>query len=98
MPEVTALRSLEEAVGALPAGMRLLVLDEDERTARLGAEAGEGPLALVVGPEGGLAREEVEALRAAGGIPVSLGPLVLRTETAGVAALAVIRHLDGLLG
>ena len=98
VPEVTALRSLEEAVGALPAGMRLLVLDEDERTARLGAEAGEGPVALVVGPEGGLAREEVEALRAAGGIPVSLGPLVLRTETAGVAALAVIRHLDGLLG
>jgi 16S rRNA (uracil1498-N3)-methyltransferase len=98
VPEVTGLRPLAEAVGAVPTGMRLLVLDEDERTARLRAEVREGPVALVVGPEGGLAREEVEALRAAGGVPVSLGPLVLRTETAGVAALAVIRHLDGLLG
>jgi 16S rRNA (uracil1498-N3)-methyltransferase len=98
VPEVTALRPLEEAVAALPPGMRLLVLDEDERTGRLGAAAGKGPVALVVGPEGGLAREEVDALRAAGGVPVSLGPLVLRTETAGIAALAVIRHLDGMLG
>jgi 16S rRNA (uracil1498-N3)-methyltransferase len=55
-------------------------------------------VAIVVGPEGGLTREEVGTLRAAGGVPVSLGPLVLRTETAGLAALAVLRHLDGLLG
>jgi 16S rRNA (uracil1498-N3)-methyltransferase len=98
VPEVTALRPLDEAVRALPAGIRLLVLDEDERTERLASAAGAGPAALVIGPEGGLAREEVEALRAAGGVPVSLGPLVLRTETAGIAALAVLRHLDGLLG
>ena len=98
MPEVTPLRPLDEAVRALPAGIRLLVLDEGERTERLGQAAGEGPVGLVVGPEGGLAREEVEALRAGGGIPVSLGPLVLRTETAAIAALAVLRHLDGLLG
>ena len=98
VPEVTALRPLDEAVRALTAGVRLLVLDEEERTERLGLAAGEGPVALVVGPEGGLAREEVEALRAAGGVPVSLGPLVLRTETASLAALAVLRHLDGLLG
>lgn len=98
VPEVASLRALEEAVPALEAGMRLLVLDEEEQGERLGRAAGDGPVALVVGPEGGLAREEVQTLRAAGGIPVSLGPLVLRTETAGVAALAVLRHLDGLLG
>jgi len=55
-------------------------------------------VAIVVGPEGGLDRAEVEALRAAGGVPVSLGPLVLRTETAGLAAIAVLRHAEGLLG
>ncbi len=98
VPEVALLRPLAEAVRALPAGMRLLVLDEEERSERLGGAAGAGAVALVVGPEGGLAREEVEALRAAGGMPVSLGPLVLRTETAGLAALAVLRHLDGVLG
>ncbi|HVP61805.1 MAG TPA: 16S rRNA (uracil(1498)-N(3))-methyltransferase [Myxococcaceae bacterium] len=98
VPEVAALRPLEEAVKALPTGVRLLVLDEEEQRERLGPAAGDGAVALVIGPEGGLEREEVEALRTAGGVPVSLGPLVLRTETAGVAALAVLRHLDGLLG
>ena len=98
VPEVTVLRALDEAVRTLPAGVRLLVLDEEERSERLGRAAGDGPVALVVGPEGGLGREEVDALRAAGGVPVSLGPLVLRTETAGLAALAVLRHLDGILG
>jgi len=98
VPEVTALRSLEVALGSLDAGTRLLVLDEEERDTRLGAAAGDGPVALVIGPEGGLEREEVQLLRDRGGVPVTLGPLVLRTETAGLAALAVLRHLDGLLG
>lgn len=98
VPEVAPLRPLDTAVRALAPGVRLLVLDEEERGERLGPAAGDGAVALVVGPEGGLAREEVDALRASGGVPVSLGPLVLRTETAGLAALAVLRHLDGLLG
>jgi 16S rRNA (uracil1498-N3)-methyltransferase len=98
VPEVAALRPLDTAVRALTPGLRLLVLDEEERAERLGQAAGDGAVALVVGPEGGLAREEVDALRAAGGVPVSLGPLVLRTETAALAALSVLRHLDGLLG
>ena len=98
VPEVAALRSLDEAVAALGPGMRLLILDEEERAERLGRAAGDGAVALVVGPEGGLARQEIEAMRAAGGISVTLGPLVLRTETAGLAAIAVLRHLDGLLG
>ena len=78
--------------------MRLLILDEEERAERLGRAAGDGAVALLVGPEGGLSRQEIEAMRALGGVPVSLGPLVLRTETAGLAAIAVLRHLDGLLG
>jgi 16S rRNA (uracil1498-N3)-methyltransferase len=98
IPEVTALRPLDEAVRALGPGFRLLVLDEEERAGRLGNAAGDGAVALVVGPEGGLARDEVRLLRDLGGVPVSLGPLVLRTETAGIAALAVLRHLEGLLG
>jgi len=98
VPEVAPLRSMEEAARGLGSGMRLLVLDEEERNERLGTAAGDGAVALIVGPEGGLAREEVRLLHDLGGVPVSLGPLVLRTETAGLAALAVLRHLDGLLG
>ncbi|SCL22225.1 16S rRNA (uracil(1498)-N(3))-methyltransferase [Micromonospora inyonensis] len=49
-----------------------------------------GEIVLVVGPEGGIAPAEVDAFRAAGARPVRLGPAVLRTSTAGVAALSVL--------
>ena len=49
-------------------------------------------IGLVVGPEGGLERSEVAALTAAGGHCLSLGPRILRTETAGMAALAMILY------
>lgn len=83
-------------------GVTVLVLDEEARAVRLSTALAtiprDAPLALVVGPEGGLSREEVDALTARGALAVSLGPLILRTETAALAALAVIRHLDGSLG
>jgi 16S rRNA (uracil1498-N3)-methyltransferase len=50
---------------------------------------------LLVGPEGGLAREEIEALLARGDAAIRLGPRVLRTETAAVAALAALQALYG---
>jgi 16S rRNA (uracil1498-N3)-methyltransferase len=49
-------------------------------------------------PEGGLERAEVEQVQRAGGEAVTMGPRVLRTETVGLVALAVLRHRDGLLG
>jgi 16S rRNA (uracil1498-N3)-methyltransferase len=102
VPEVHPPRALLEAVASLPPGTRLLVLDEEERARPLGqavASLPEGdPLALVVGPEGGLDRGEVTALAEVGGVPVTLGRRVLRTETAALAALAVLQHLRGELG
>jgi 16S rRNA (uracil1498-N3)-methyltransferase len=96
VPEVHRPGPLLDALPRLEG--QVLVLDEEERGVRLSDAAGLGPLALVVGPEGGLARAEVEALVAAGAVPVSLGPSILRTETAALAALAVLRHLEGTLG
>ncbi|MBO0869210.1 MAG: 16S rRNA (uracil(1498)-N(3))-methyltransferase [Micromonosporaceae bacterium] len=52
--------------------------------------AGVPELVLVVGPEGGVAPEELAAFRRAGAVPVRLGATVLRTSTAGVAALSVL--------
>lgn len=101
VPPVHPVQGLLAAVRALPPTTRVLVLDEEERTLGLfqaaSADAA-APLSLVVGPEGGLERTEVDALRALGATTVSLGPLVLRTETAALAALAVLRHREGLLG
>jgi 16S rRNA (uracil1498-N3)-methyltransferase len=47
-------------------------------------------LALLTGPEGGWTDSERENFTAAGWQPVSLGPLILRAETAALAALAVV--------
>ena len=50
---------------------------------------------LVIGPEGGLAAEEIHALQRAGAQIVTLGPRIVRTETAGPAALAALMALYG---
>ena len=54
-------------------------------------------IGLIIGPEGGLSNEEVKTAQAAGGIAVSLGRRILRTETAGlVAATAILYETDNL--
>ena len=55
-------------------------------------------LALVVGPEGGLTRDEAESLADAGGQLVSLGPTILRTENAPVVAASALLYHYGLIG
>ena len=54
-----------------------------------------GAIELLAGPEGGFTQEEEAAARASGFLPVRLGPRVLRTETAAVAALAAMQALWG---
>jgi 16S rRNA (uracil1498-N3)-methyltransferase len=88
---------------AVPHGEGLrLVLSPDTATS-VAALAGrlDGVAAgveLLIGPEGGLEDAEVAAAIRAGYLPAGLGPRVLRTETAGVAALAVLQALAGDLG
>jgi 16S rRNA (uracil1498-N3)-methyltransferase len=55
----------------------------------------DGPVELLIGAEGGLAPEEMQMAALAGFLSVRLGPRVLRTETAGLAALAAIQFLWG---
>ena len=56
------------------------------------------PVALVAGPEGGLSERDLATLRAAGFAGLRVGPRVLRTETAGLAAIAALQALYGDLG
>jgi 16S rRNA (uracil1498-N3)-methyltransferase len=55
-----------------------------------GAQSKGAEVVLVVGPEGGISEAELEAFGAAGATAVRLGDSVLRTSTAGVAALSVL--------
>ncbi|MBS0194671.1 MAG: 16S rRNA (uracil(1498)-N(3))-methyltransferase [Proteobacteria bacterium] len=58
-------------------------------------DAARTPVHIVVGPEGGLSERDLAQLRAAGFRGLRLGPRILRTETAGPAALAVLQSLLG---
>jgi 16S rRNA (uracil1498-N3)-methyltransferase len=91
---------------AKPIGLRQL-LDERDPARRLyfadegGGEPAAtaftpGPALILVGPEGGFADDEREIVRAAvGSIPISLGPRILRAETAALAALAAFMAVAG---
>jgi 16S rRNA (uracil1498-N3)-methyltransferase len=50
---------------------------------------------LIVGPEGGFSRDEVEQAKAAGAVAVSLGPRILRADTAGLVASSVLLYALG---
>jgi 16S rRNA (uracil1498-N3)-methyltransferase len=94
VPTVAAPLTLANWLGEYRGG-RLLFLSPlaESRLADLPA-----PIAadcLVAGPEGGFEADEIAALHAAGALPVRLGPRVLRTETAALAALAAMQTLWG---
>jgi 16S rRNA (uracil1498-N3)-methyltransferase len=78
---------------------RGLLLDPGERDLRLGDAARGAPrLLLAAGPEGGFSPAERTQAIQGGLVGAGLGPLVLRSETAGLAALAVVLHVNGELG
>ena len=98
LPEVRAPEPLARWLASLDpaADVRRIVLDP-EAGARLSAlgVASDRPVLLLVGPESGFDTAELDAARRAGFESASLGPRVLRTETAGLAALAALQALAG---
>jgi 16S rRNA (uracil1498-N3)-methyltransferase len=90
-PEVLALHDTSSVTELVGTADLVLVLHEEGADPLVDvAVPATGTLALVVGPEGGLAPEELEAFAAAGARVVRLGDEVLRTSTAGVAAVAAL--------
>ena len=102
IPTVEPPRPLSEFLGADSHGALRLCLWEGEARGldpALSGVAGPVPSATVlIGPEGGLSAAEVESAKARGFIPASLGPRILRTETAGPAIIAVLQSRLGDLG
>lgn len=94
VPTVAALETTRELAGRASA-QRVLVLVPTARSALSAVVADGRDIVLVVGPEGGISPEELATLTRAGAESVRLGDSVLRTSTAGPAALAV---LNGALG
>ncbi|MEA3002298.1 MAG: rRNA (uracil1498-N3)-methyltransferase [Sphingomonadales bacterium] len=88
LPELAEPAKLEAVLAAWPAGRFLLFADE-QGGAPL-ADAASAPAAVLIGPEGGFTEEERSAIRAVPGArPVSLGPRILRADTAALAAISV---------
>jgi 16S rRNA (uracil1498-N3)-methyltransferase len=67
----------------------------DQANDQANDQAGRGRWVMAVGPESGFDPEEIEAAKRAGFKPVRMGPRILRTETAGPAAIAALQTLCG---
>jgi 16S rRNA (uracil1498-N3)-methyltransferase len=96
VPEVTPAQSLQGWLDSLAddGALRLALLPEGTLRARELRFSDAGG-SLVIGPEGGLGDRDVAALQEAGFQGLRLGPRILRTETAGLAALAALQALHG---
>jgi 16S rRNA (uracil1498-N3)-methyltransferase len=98
VPEIAEPLPLDRALAAFPADRRLILCDETGAAAPLAAVLAQGipPLGVLIGPEGGFAPDELDGMRNLPFVtPVSLGPRILRAETAAFAALAIIQALVG---
>jgi 16S rRNA (uracil1498-N3)-methyltransferase len=101
LPRVETALALLNFLGALPpapAGNLRLVLEPDVEATRAAVRATEAAVNSVefaIGPEGGFAPEELEAFQLSGFTRTGLGPRVLRTETAAIAALVMLQTRFG---
>lgn len=99
VPEILPPQPLRRRLEGWSASRRLLLCDESGTAppmAEVLAHVPAGPLAVLVGPEGGFSQTELDALRKLPFVsPVGLGPRVLRADTAALAALAVLQALVG---
>lgn len=98
------LTSVEDVIdglsSALVSGTLTVVLHEASsvRLRDVLPSAGPDAMVIAVGPEGGLAPDELDELRAGGAQVVTLGPRILRTGTAGPVAAAIVAYTYGTLG
>ena len=79
-------------------GVAVVLHEESDQPLRSLAIPTDGEVVLVVGPEGGIADDEIAAFEAAGAVVRRLGPTVLRTSTAGTVAAAIVMANSGRWG
>lgn len=94
VPEIAEPMKLARFIEELDPARRLYFADESGGDALAGTFR-EGPAAILVGPEGGFTDEERTLVRGSGAAAISLGPRILRAETAALAALSAYMALVG---
>ncbi|MGN5792197.1 RsmE family RNA methyltransferase, partial [Xanthomonas citri pv. mangiferaeindicae] len=96
IPDLAAPRGLQDAAQACDAQALRLTLDPqgDHRLGTLSAGTGQH-MVVAIGPEGGWSSRDRATLAAAGFSGLQLGPRILRTETAGLAAIAALQSRFG---
>lgn len=92
VPEVSDCLSFPALCEALQCHEQVLIPWEEGGLPAREAYRGARDIAIVIGPEGGMTKQEVEAM---GGQTLTLGPRILRTETAGMATLTMMLTLSG---
>jgi 16S rRNA (uracil1498-N3)-methyltransferase len=96
IPEIGLPITLKQLCDEMKACDLVLVPWEEERGRGIRAKwQNEKNVAIVIGPEGGIAPEEMEQMKEAGAVPVTLGPRIFRTETAGLAAAVSLLTISG---
>ncbi|MFN3879950.1 MAG: 16S rRNA (uracil(1498)-N(3))-methyltransferase [Nitrincola lacisaponensis] len=93
LPEILPPQTLEDWLNNCQADLKLVL--HPHQAAALSGYQPPRSVALLIGPEGGLTDDEVALAKTKGFHPLSLGPRVMRTETAPVAACAVLHYLWG---
>ncbi|TAL63136.1 MAG: 16S rRNA (uracil(1498)-N(3))-methyltransferase [Legionella sp.] len=94
VPKVHSALAFAEYIGSTTTPFKFILHPENSQNWR-SIELKQEPVSLLIGPEGGFNEEEVALAKASGFQALSLGPRILRTETAAISALSLLQALMG---
>jgi 16S rRNA (uracil1498-N3)-methyltransferase len=95
IPNIHSPIALNQWISAVNTEKKLVLHHRSQHKLSVLGEQQPSSLALLIGPEGGLNNQEIEAAEKAGYAPLALGPRVLRTETAPIVAISLLQSIWG---
>lgn len=98
IPEITSPDTLENSLSAMQADFCFILSPNSEQKLSLYHIEKQHSVLLLIGPEGGLSAQETQQAEKFDFLPLTLGPRILRTETAAVAAIAALQCYFGDMG
>jgi 16S rRNA (uracil1498-N3)-methyltransferase len=101
LPELTLPVPFYEWITQGREGLKIIPYEEESSRSLAELEwkpSDQNPIWALVGPEGGFLKEEIEQAQGKGFIPVSLGPRILRSETAALALISLLQYRWGDMG